>query len=55
MTDVLPYRSTNPASPFPIAFDVGFFAGSVNPLHESRQCQQALLTARATEIKTSEN
>ena len=51
MTDILPYGSTHPAPQFPIAFKGVFYAGSVNPLHKSPQCQQALCTALATAIK----
>ncbi len=51
MTDILPYGSTHPVPQFPISFDGVFYACSINPLHKSPQCQQALRTARATAIK----
>ncbi len=51
MTDILPYRSTHPVPQFPISFEGVFYAGSVNALHKSPQCQQALRTARVTAIK----
>ncbi len=51
MIDILPYGSTHLVPQFPISFDGVFYAGSVNPLHKSPQCQQALRTARATAIK----
>jgi hypothetical protein len=51
MIDILPYGSTHLVPQFPISFDGVFYAGSVNLVHKSPQCQQALRTARATAIK----
>ncbi len=51
MTDILAYWSTHPVPQFPTALKGVFCAGSVNPLHKSPQCQQALRKARVTAIK----
>ncbi len=51
MTEILPYGSTHPVPQFPISFDGVFYAGIVNPVHKSPQCQQALRTEGATAIK----
>ncbi len=51
MIDILPYWSTHLVPQFPISFDGVFYAGSVNLVHKSPQCQQSLRTAQATAIK----